>query len=88
MNNAFIVIWDAVKYPVTIVKDRYAGVNSGGVWLAFPCFPEGIPEEVFGEDFENCEFWESNKEPVGKGRWPNDALDDLEYLMKELKKKI
>lgn len=30
-------------YPLTIIKDRYSGVYSGGKWLAFNLDPEEIP---------------------------------------------
>lgn len=79
-------LWLRVKWPVTIINDRYRGCYSGAEWTAFPLEPFEIPEEVIGEDIECSEFWEQNKEPVGKGLYADDALDELEYLIREIAK--
>jgi len=78
--------WLKVKWPVTVINDRYRGCYSGGRWVAFPLTPSEIPEEVMGEDIECSEFWEQNEEPVGKGRWAEDAVDELEYIIGEIAK--
>lgn len=74
-------------YPCTIIKDRYNGTYSGGVFTAWneDCYE--IPDEVSGDDTECQDFWYSNKikpfnvfgEPlfVGKGRTPQEAYNDL-----------
>lgn len=45
-------------YPLTIIKDRYAGVYSGGAYIAFNCYPECVPEDVTGDDISCAEFWQ------------------------------
>ena len=78
--------WLKVKWPVTIIADRYNGLMSNGKWLAFPCEPSEVPDEVNGEDIEAESFWESFKGPVGKGTYPDDAMDELEYVMTQIAK--
>lgn len=38
--------WLATRWPITVVRDRYGGVHSGGTWLAFPLRPESVPSAV------------------------------------------
>lgn len=83
-----IASWNRLKYPVTIVADRYSGLYSRGKWLAFPCEPQDIPAEVFGEDSECADFWATYDKPVGKGNFPDDAFDELEFVMKLIEKGI
>ena len=77
-------LWLKCKYPVTVISDRYNGCYSNGRWLAFPLMPAEIPEEVMGEDVECCQFWEHNTEPVGRGYYAEDAIDELEYYIKNI----
>lgn len=81
-------LWLKLKYPVTVVKDRYGGCYSGGRWVAFPLDTSEIPKEVMGEDIECGEFWDLNEEPVGIGHWAEDAVDDLEYLIGKIAKGV
>ena len=83
MTNKEKELWLKVKYPITIIRDRYEGTYSGALWLVFPVDYNEIPEGVDGDDVECAEFWESYKEPVGKGTYPNDALADLLEKMNE-----
>jgi len=69
-------------YPVSIVKDRYGGVYSGGRYVAFHLHPEEIPEDAFGGDTEAYYFWENTRMPIGKGSTPNDALYNLYDILK------
>lgn len=69
-------------YPVTIVKDRYHGTYSGGVWVAWN-LPKA-PEESQGNDIECRWFWKRYKgnptdypRPVGRGMSPQAAYQDL-----------
>lgn len=86
MDKKVAKLWLKTKYPVTIVCDRYSGTYSNGGWLAFPLDFDEIPPEVNDEDTFCQNFWNNYKEPVGKGRYPDDALDELEYLIKEIAK--
>lgn len=44
-------------YPLTITKDRYTGVYSGGEWTAWYCDADDIPPEIASDDVTCCEFW-------------------------------
>lgn len=72
-------------YPVTIVMDRYSGTYSNGVWLAFNLYPEDLPEEVGSSDPDEMIFWREHNDltlPIGKGKSPEDALNDLKIKSK------
>lgn len=77
MTNKEKKEWLSVKYPLTIIRDRYDGVYSRACWLAFPLDYDEIPEDVTGDDVVCSLFWETYKEPVGKGAYANDAVIDL-----------
>lgn len=70
-------------YPVTVVADRYLGCYSGGEWTAWNCRPTAIPEVIFADDVPCCEFWATNKKPVGRGRTPEDAIEDLRRRLEQ-----
>lgn len=73
-------------YPVTIIEDRYTGAYSGGKWTAFNRYADDIPEEVDDSDVPCFTFWWStNKEPVGIGNTPDEALRDLEEKIENSK---
>lgn len=65
--------------PVTVVKDRYSGVYSGGAWLALA--GEWTEEELDAgpheSDVECAIFFEEHKHEVGIGPNPSLALVDL-----------
>ena len=44
-------------YPLTIVKDRYTGVYSGGIWTAWNCNPDDVPNDIYADDVACCGFW-------------------------------
>lgn len=74
-------------YPITIIKDRYSGTYSDGLWIAFNCSYEQIPSQVGGSDTEEMWFWNDGIELhyyllIGKGNSPDEALSDLynQYL--------
>ena len=77
MTNKEKQEWLVVKYPLTIISDRYDGTYSGGGWLAFPLDYDEIPEDVNGDDLACVAFWEAYYGPVGKGNSAQSALDDL-----------
>ena len=68
-------------YPLTIIADRYNGSYSGGVYTAFPLDSWDVPAGSSGSDIECWEFWDSYPGPVGKGKTPNEALNNLEEIM-------
>lgn len=64
-------------YPMTIVKDRYGGVYSGGAYTAWNLDPWELPSEMADSDLFCGEFWAWNKLPCGKGNTPDEAEGDL-----------
>lgn len=72
-------------YPLTIVSDRYTGAYSGGLFTAWNLYYYEMPEEIGGGDVECSEFWINNKIIVGKGKTPNEAVDNLCELYKKSK---
>ena len=65
-------------YPLTIVRDRYNGIYSGGMYLAFNLDYYEIPIEISGSDIPCWEWWNNNKDYlVGKGETPTKAINDL-----------
>ena len=66
-------------HPTTIINDRYGGIYSGALWLAFPLEHYEAPREADGCDRACVSFWDEYREPVGKGgsrEW-NDILSRL-----------
>ena len=74
-------LWNKNNYPTTIIFDRYGSTYSGGIWLAFPCLFDHIPDEVEGDDGECSTFWNSYDKAVGKGNTPQEAFDSLKEIM-------
>jgi len=66
-------------FPCTIVNDRYGGVYSGAEWVAFPCEPDEVPEDVNADDTDSMAFWEFGRaQPlVGRGKTAEEARLDL-----------
>jgi hypothetical protein len=52
---------------VTIVTARYGGIYEPGKWLAFPCWPDAMPEEWNADDTTCIEFWRVRRHEVGGG---------------------
>ncbi len=67
-------------YPITIVMDRYSGTYSGGEWLAFNLHADEIPSEIHGCDIPCSNFFDETKLPIGKGKSPEEALENLKLL--------
>lgn len=82
MTNKEKQDWLKDNYPLTIVTDRYSGTYSDGYYLAFPLDYDEIPEDVNRDDMTCSSFWETYKEPVGKGSSVQAAIDDLISQMK------
>ena len=77
-------LWMQIRYPVTIISDRYHGCYSGAEWLAFPLERDEVPEEVCGEDMEEMTFWDDYTGLVGKGATPDAAYADLVEKVAEI----
>lgn len=77
MNENAKKLWNRMRWPVTIISDRYHGCYSGASWLAFPLDFDEIPEDVNDEDLPCQDFWDNYDEPIGLGETPEDALADL-----------
>lgn len=70
-------------YPLTIVKDRYTGVYSGGVYTAWNKKHYELPDDIDGNDTDCCSFWATNKNIiVGIGDTVNEAITDLKSKLK------
>lgn len=67
--------WASSHYPCVIVKDRYRGSYSAADWVAWPRDVE--PAEANGGDMDCMGFWDDEPFPVGKGRSPQAAFEDL-----------
>lgn len=70
-------------YPLVIVKDRYTGVYSDGVYTAWNLYLEEIPQDIEANDVLCCNFWDSYNGVVGLGGTPNDAVNDLQRKITE-----
>ena len=69
-------------YPLTIIRDRYNGIYSGGCYLAFNLDYYEIPIEISGSDIPCLEWWKENKYIlVGKGYDVTSAIFDLAVKM-------
>lgn len=77
-------LWMKIRYPVTIISDRYNGCYSDAAWLAFPLEREEVPEDVCGEDMEEMTFWDYYTGLVGKGATPDAAYKDLVEKVAEI----
>ena len=80
--------WLVMKYPCTVIADRYNGTYSDAAYLAFPLDFYDVPKDVSGEDNECAYFWYKYAEPVGKGASPQEAIDDLVAQMQNENEKI
>lgn len=87
LNKKRLENWYKNKYPLTILKDRYGGIYSGGDYLAFPLEPNNLPYGYAASEVTCVSFWKDYSEPVGKGNTPEEASVILnELIMKELNK--
>ena len=74
-----------IPLELTIIKDRYGGMYSGGRYTAWNIPFTKIPSIVEGSDFECETFWIAYKAVdrsghttiVGFGNTPQSALEDL-----------
>jgi hypothetical protein len=71
--------------PVTIILDPEDGKHSGGKWLAYQSWPNELPKNSLGWGLSE-KFWQDHddlKLPIGKGKTPDEALEDLKVKAKK-----
>ena len=80
-SKEFASQWQTQQWPTSIVRDRYGGIYSGGVWVAWPLSPSDLPTEPSDEDVPCRAFWLEHRSaptvPVGLGDTPDEALSQL-----------
>lgn len=80
MIEDFIEIGDCI-YPLTVVRDRYSGTYSGGVYTAWNLDYYEIPMDVALSGVPCMEFWDNeniqNNYVIGKGGTVEEAIADL-----------
>lgn len=90
MNEFYTIdeIYDDI-FPLTIVKDRYMGVYSGGLFTAWNMYSECVPEEISDDDCTTFDFWnnDSKRYIIGIGKTPDEAVRDL-YLKLKRRDKV
>jgi hypothetical protein len=69
-------------YPLTIIRDRYQGAYSGGLYTAFNLECSEVPQETSAEDSECFNYWESTTDIYGLGQTPDEAMLDLAKKLK------
>jgi hypothetical protein len=60
---------------VYVARDRYSGTYSGAKYLAYGWLSDDYG--IDGDDVSCMNFWHSNKDPVGKGATPTEAVARL-----------
>ncbi len=71
-----------MPYPLTIVKDRYGGVYSGGKWLAYNKHPWEIEDsDEFADDVSCMMFWDEER-LIGVGESPKSSVLNLMLKLK------
>lgn len=71
-------------YPLCVLKDRYGGAYSGGIWTAWVNGIDYIPDGVFSDDVECMTTWrklqgerKEGKAIYGVGNTSEEALRDI-----------
>lgn len=72
-------------YPLTIINDRYTGTYSGGEFTAWNMDYSEIPTEPAEDDVTCMWFWSDTEIPIGRGKTPQEAVDDLRRRLEALK---
>lgn len=73
LDTGYLGAWLGHKYPCTILRDRYSGTYSGGLFVAFPLSPNDIPAEADGSDADCAAFYGREDIIFGKGDSPDGA---------------
>ena len=79
-------------YPLTVIKDRYTGVYSGGVFTAWNEDYYNIPSDISDDDITCMAFWsdylvskkfnvDGNPLAVGIGSTADEAMKDLQLKL-------
>jgi hypothetical protein len=71
-------------FPVTIINcsdPQYSGSD----WLAFQSFADEVPKEsyLYGKEESFWQVHDDLKLPIGKGKTPDEALEDLKVKAKK-----
>lgn len=78
--------WLRHEWPTTIVRDRYGGVYSGGLWTAWALLPQDVPNDVLDEDVPCRRWWVRHRAsaqlPVGVGATADEALEQLRGMIR------
>lgn len=89
-NTGYLGTWLEHKYPCTILRDRYSGTYSGGLFVAFPLSPNDIPEDADGSDAGCGAFYGREDIIFGRGDSPDGAywnmVDNIRRRYVELSK--
>ena len=72
-------------YPLTIINDRYTGTYSGGIFTAWNMDYYEIPTDPDEDDVTCMLFWAKTDIIVGRGKTPQEAVDDLRQRLEALK---
>lgn len=70
-------------YPLTVIRDRYNGVYSGGDYLAFNLDFDEMSPGIIGDDVECANFFYECAVVYGKGDTLMAAVADLCEKLKE-----
>ncbi len=68
-------------YPCVVIATRYSGFYEGGLWAAFHCYPEEVPEAAIGGDVECVEWWLQPTVTVAVGASPDQAVAALSHKL-------
>ena len=61
---------DGRPYPLTITLDRYSGVYSGGLYVAWNCNADAVPTEPSDDDVTCADFWDRAEQDMLDGDIP------------------
>ena len=61
---------DGRPYPLTISLDRYSGVYSGGLYVAWNCDADAVPTEPSDDDVTCADFWNRAEQDMLDGDIP------------------
>ena len=83
LDLKYLKHWLEQKYPCTILRDRYSGTYSGGLFVAFPFSPNDIPAEADGSDIECALLYGREDIIFGKGETPDQAYWNMVEKIRE-----